>query len=471
MRELSYSKNTIFLMLAGVFSQIFAAVLKILLSYRLHEEGMAVYQVAICVYSAFLTPVLFGMPAALTQFISKKRGEKGEDNISGGVKFAFTVMCLLGAVFGFLMLVFRHFFAVSLKEPNAEYAILLLSPSVFFVALGAFFKSCFEGSSNMLPCAVSQGAESVVKLILVSIFTCFFGIFSLKYTVAGAALALTLGEAFATLILFIFMVPSFKETHFFSVPFRFYGEILSYALPITLYAVILSSLNLLENSVIRNSLLSLKFGGSAAQKLIFDYSRFTSAFDTVKSAGKLSKKGADWLYGAFFGYALTIIRFPAGLLRIFCVPFFPLASKCFAEKNTERLSFATSKIIKTMLLISLPASAFLISFAPQITMAVFGSPAYSRMLVCAAPLLVSAPLCELLSTLWYAYGKTFPPFLFGFISSLLSIILSYILIRVPYLNILGAAIASVISSFAELLVLFIFTMRYLTIKAPAPYRS
>ena len=139
MKELSYSKNTVFLMLAGIFSQIFGAILKILLSYRLHEEGMAVYHVAICVYSVFLTPVLFGMPAAITQFISKKRGEKSDDTVSGGVRFAFTAMCLSGAVFGFLMLLTRRFFAVSLKEPNAEYAILLLSPSVFFCCLGRLF--------------------------------------------------------------------------------------------------------------------------------------------------------------------------------------------------------------------------------------------------------------------------------------------------------------------------------------------
>ena len=471
MKELSYSKNTVFLMLAGVFSQVFAAVLKILLSYRLREEGMAVYQVAICVYSVFLTPVLFGMPAAVTQFISKKRGEKNEDSISLGIRFSFGIMCLLGIICAFLMLISRRFFALSLKEPDAEYAILLLSPSVFLVSVGAFAKSCFEGSSNMLPCAVSQGAESFIKLILAYIFTCFFSIFSLKYAVAGAALALTFGEAFATLILFIFLAPTLKGLRPSYEKCQNCGEIVAYALPVTLYAVILSSLNLLENSVIRNSLLSVKFDGAAAQRLIFRYSPFTSAFDTVAAAGRLSKRGADWLYGAYFGYALTIIRFPAGLLRIFCVPFFPLASKCFAEKNTKRLSLATSKLAKTMLLISLPLSAFLTAFAPQITALVFGSSAYARMLAFAAPLLVSAPLCELLSMLWYACGKTFPPFLCGFAASVLSIILSALLIRIPCLNILGTAVSAVISSFAELFMLFIFTKRYINIKAPAHYLS
>ena len=460
MKELSYSKNTFFMILAAAFSQVSGAVMKIFLSYRLKETGMAIYQVALSVYSLFLTPVLCGIPIAATRFVSKRRAQNPEGEISDGISFIFYTMLFLGAVCGFMMLLTRRFFAVALKEPCAEYAILVLSPSILFVALGAVAKSCFEGFSNMLPCAVSQGAESVLKLIFTFIFTCICGIFTLKYAVAGAALSLTLGEAAATILLFL-LLPSFKISRQFSKNRDIYYEILSYALPVSVYAIVLSSLNLLENSVIRNGLASVKFSGFAAKKLIFEYSEFTSAFDTVKETGKLSAEGAAWLYGAYFGYALTVIRFPAGLLRMFCVPFFPLAAKHFAGKTLEKLRILLFRIIKTMLFISLPMSVFFMLFAPQITGIVFGSPAYSHMLIFAAPLLVFAPLCELLSTLWYAGGKAFPPFLFALISSMLSIVLSAILIRIPSLNISGVAVSSVISVFAELVMLAVFTKRHL----------
>ena len=467
MTELSYSKNTLFLIFAGIFSQFFGVILKILLSYRLKEQGMAVYQVAISVYSAFLTPVLCGMPLAITRFISKNRAEKNEDVLKSGVSFSFFAMCALGAACSILMLVSRRFFALALKEPAAEYAISALSPAVFFVALGAFSKSWFEGSANMLPCAVSSGAESVLKLLFAYILTAIFGIFSIKYAAMGAALSITLGEAFATLILFLFMPSVIKSISRSAKNGGVCGEILAYALPVTAYAIILNSLNLLETSVIRNSLLAVRFSGNALNRLL---SRYPAAvFDTVKHSGRLSQKGADWLYGAYFGYALTVIRFPAGLLRIFCVPFFPLAAKCFAENNITLLSRLVFRLIKIMLMLSLPVCALFIIFAPQITAIIFGSSVYSVMLAFTAPLLVLAPISELFGTVCYAYGKTFPPFLFGFISSILSIILSASLIRVPHLNILGVAASSVISAAAELLMLCFFVRRTLK-KASASYR-
>lgn len=467
MKRFSYSKNTLFLILAGLLSQVLGAVLRILLSYRLKEEGMAFYQVAVCVYSLFLTPVLCGIPISLTKFISKRVNSEKEFEINIGIQFAFKSMCLLGIICSLLMFFSSRFFAYSLKAPAAEYAIFALSPAVFAVALGAVSKSCFEGFSNMLPCAVSQGIESVLKLVFAYFFTSFFGIFSLKYASFGATLSITCGEAVATFVLFLFMPSKAKAVYSTAKKRKIAAEIISYALPVTAYAVILSSLNLLENSVVRNSLLSVKFSPCSAQKSLFRYLPFTSVFDSVKESGRLSAKGADWLYGAYFGYTLTIIRFPAGLLRTFCVPFFPFAANCFAHKNTEKLADSVYRLIKTMLLISLPLCAFFIGFAPQITSLIFASSAYSQMLALASPLLVIAPLCELFSTLWYACGKTFPPFIFSLITSFLSIVLSAILIRIPQLNILGAAVAAVFSVLFELVMYLFFTNRYLKIRPSA----
>lgn len=467
MQEFSYSKNTLFLILAGTVSQILGVILKILLSYRIKEEGMAIYHIALCVYSLFLTPVLCGIPTALTQFISKCKALKRDADILEGIYFSLRVMCILGIMCSLIMFAFCRFFAVSLKEPAAEYAILALSPSVFIVALGTVFKSCFEGYSNMLPCSVSQGIESIAKLIFTCFFTYILGIFSLKYAVLGATLSITSGEAVATFILFLFMTPILKQPKSNMKKSGTAGEIICYALPITAYAIVLSSLNLLENSVIRNSLLATRFYGDSAQKLYFKYSAFTNAFDSVRFFGKLSAKGADWLYGAYFGYTLTIIRFPAGLLRTFFIPFFPLATRRFAEKNSKKLNRGIFKLAGIIVFVSLLLCVSFAVFARQITYLIFGSHAYAQMLVFVSPLLIFVPLCELFSTIWYAYGKTFPPFLFSFISSVISIVMSAVLIRIPYLNILGVAISSVLSAFLEFIMLLLFTKKHLKIKASA----
>ena len=452
MRELSYTKNTIFLISAGVFSQIFGAVQKIVLTHYLKEEGMAVYQSAICVYSVFLTLAVSGIPFALTRLISKE-GESGRAYAAIG--FALKTMCVLGAVLGILMYITRDFFSLAMKESGARYVIAALSPSVFAVAVGAVFKSCFEGHSNMLPCSISQAAESFVKLILAYLFTAFLCVFSVKYAAVGAALALTLGEIFADFVLFLFFIPFLKGIKS-AKKCRVSAEILSFALPLALYSLILSSLDLLENSVIRNSLAAISFSESSANRLMREYRAYTAVFDNLCVSKRLTHEGTNWLYGAFFGYAQIVIRFFSGLLRILCVSFFPLAARHFAQNREKAAEAALSKIVRVMLGISVPLCAFLMIFGDRITYILFGSYAYYKMLVFSAPILIFAPLSSLFCTAEYASGKIFAPFLFGAASFFVSIPLCAVLIGIPELNILGAAVATISGLVAELLLHLLF---------------
>lgn len=466
MDELSYTKNTFYLVAAGTFSQIFAAVQKLVLAHYLKEEGMAIYQSAICVYSVFLTLACGGIPLAVTHFISTERSSGKENNIYTGIGLALFAMCFLGFFLSLIMFATRGFFAGAMKDLGAEYAIASLSPAVFFVAAGAAVKACFEGYSNMLPCALSQVLESALKLISAYLLTSFLCVFSAKYAAVGGTLAITLGEASATAVLFMFFTPLFKKTKTADRKIRptICKSLISYALPLTLYAIILSSLELAENAVIRNSLLQIKFSKSQAEDFFLKYSPYTGVFNTVTMSKTLTLKGAGWLYGAFFGYAMTVIRFTAGLLRIFSVPLFPLASKHFAAGDRLSLGKDLSRIISIMLLISVPAFAVILIFSNQITETLFGCCAYSSMLRAASPLLVFAPILSVLSTAEYASGRTFAPFLFGFISYMISIPLCFILIRVPSINILGAAIALTAGVFCEFVMSYFFITRRLKIR-------
>jgi stage V sporulation protein B len=462
MNELSYTKNTLYLVLAGIFSQLFSALQKIILTRYLKEEGMAIYQSALCVYSVFLTLACGGMPLAITHFISKERSRGRENDIYSGLRFVLFVMCFFGLLLSLLMFFTRRFFGAAMKDAGAEYAIAALSPSVFIVAAGAVAKSCFEGYSNMLPCAVSQVLESIVKLALAYFLTALLCAFSASYAAFGGALAITLGETFATAVLFMFFAPFIRKIK--SADCKINTSITAYALPLTVYAIILSSLELLENAVIRNSLLSLRFSQIQAKAFLIKYSPYTSVFNNVTLSGRLTLNGARWLYGAFFGYAMTVIRFPAGLLRIFSVSLFPLAAKHFAKGDYDALGKHLSGIIRIMLFISMPVCAVIIVFSHQITQILFGCSVYSSMIRAASPLLVIAPILSVLSSAEYASGRTLAPFLFSFISYMISIPLCFILIRVPNINILGTAISLTVGVSCELIMSYFFITRRLKIK-------
>ena len=53
-----------------------------------------------------------------------------------------------------------------MKDPEATLAIKVIAPSVFLVALSTVYKGFFQGSVNMIPTAISQVTESLIRLFV-----------------------------------------------------------------------------------------------------------------------------------------------------------------------------------------------------------------------------------------------------------------------------------------------------------------
>ena len=65
MTKQNFLKGTVILIIANAISKILGAVFKIPLTYILKEEGMAVFNTAMLVYSVFLSFVISGFPIAI----------------------------------------------------------------------------------------------------------------------------------------------------------------------------------------------------------------------------------------------------------------------------------------------------------------------------------------------------------------------------------------------------------------------
>ena len=78
MKKQSFLTGALILMVANAVSKILGAVFKIPLTYILHEEGMAVYNIAFEVYIMFLSFIISGLPFAISKLTaeSSSRGER-----------------------------------------------------------------------------------------------------------------------------------------------------------------------------------------------------------------------------------------------------------------------------------------------------------------------------------------------------------------------------------------------------------
>lgn len=469
MKNESFVKGTLILIIANAVSKILGATLKIPLTYILGEQGMAIYQTAFSVYIMILSLITSGLPFAISKYISEELAFSRLGNVRFSMRFSIFLMLILGFFSSALMYFGADFFAYAMKDPKSALAIRFISPAIFFVAIGAVYKSCYQGYAHQTPTAISQVIEAFIKLIVGYTLASRFSIFSVKFSSAAAVFGVTIGEALATLILFLLYFPYWQETRDYSpeTPRRtILSAIFSVAIPMTCASVISGSLSLLETSVIRNRLTAIIFSQNSAENFISQYSPYTNIFNDLVLTKRLSFDGARWLFGAYSGYAATVFNLPCGILAAFGVSILPIVTRCIALKNYNRLNFATSATLKIILSISIPCAAILTFFSGQILSLLFKNTASQQMLTLMAPLLIIITTSHFLISVQYAAGKILMPFLCNLICTGVKIILSYILIVVPSLHIKGAIISTYAAATLQLVFTFILLKRDLHLRFP-----
>ncbi len=458
MKSESFFRGTLILISANAISKILGAVLKIPLTYILGEQGMAIYQTAFSVYIMLLSLITSGLPFAISRYVSGELALKRYGNIRFSVKLSFLMMSMLGLLASLVMFFCADFFALSMKDPKAVFAIKAIAPSIFFVAIGCVYKSCYQGYACQTPTAISQVIEALVKLIFGYLLAFWFSSFPVKYTSGAAIFGVTIGEAVATLILFLLYIPYRKNLQFekrIVSRRKIVKTLVSVAVPMTACALVSGLLGLWDASVIRSQLTNITFSENQARDFIATYSPFTDIFSSLSEGGKLSLDGARWLYGAYSGYAATVFNLPSGVLASFGVAILPVVSGGIVSKNYTRLTKTVSMAAKTILLISLPASGILMLFSKEILYILFKNTASQLMLSAMAPILVFSALSQFYCAVLHASGNIMTPFKYITSCNLIKIVLTFVLIPIPQLNILGAIIATFLAN----VIYFILNMR------------
>ena len=436
MKKQSFVKGAIILMIANAISKILGAVFKIPLTYILQEEGMAIYNSAFGIYILFLSFIISGLPFAISKLVSEYN-EKKEHNMVSAVISVSTALLLFIGILGTIMLYFgADFFALAMKEPRSVFAIKMISPSVFFVALGCVYKNYFQGVSNMIPTAVSQIVEALIKLCAGYMLAIYFIKTGTQAASGGATLGVSIGEALATLILFIFYI-SLKKNHTHSSLLErrvVLSKIGTIAIPLLFTSVISSMLSVMDTTLLRAKL--IEFGHS------IDEARF--------------------IYGAYSGYALTLFHLPVGILATLGVSILPLIAGSISTGNTQKAKKATVNAIKLTVILSLPCAVAIFFIGKDMLELLFNNTYSANMLMCVSPCIFFLCVAQISNAISQSAGKIIQSFLCAFISSALKLAMYLILIK--RMSIYGAIISSDIAYFIFMIISLVLVKRTIHFK-------
>ena len=446
----NFIKGTIILMLANAISKILGAIFKIPLTYVLHEEGMAIFNTAMNVYSMILSFIISGFPLGFSRILSTEFAMNNYRTVKKTVRISTFIFAILGLLGSLILYFGADFFAYAMKDPKATLAIKVISPSVFLVALGNVFKCYFQGSVNMIPTAISQVIESLVRLILGFGVALYLNNTLIEITSAGAISGITIGELIATLVLFLLFIPSNKKlTNSGELKSNkmILHSIFEVAFPMLICSLVGCGINLVDTSTIRNSLLNIKFTPENVNFFLLRYSSYTTHFDNLADTLKMTIDGARWLYGAYSGYALTIFNLPIGIISALTASIFPIISGAFATKNIHLANKTLTSSLQITIIIILPCALIISLFSNEILNLLFKNTASAHLLTMLSPALIFMCISNVFIIALHAMGKIFEPFFYSLIGMIIKLISNILLIPMPIFNISGAIIGSTLAYF------------------------
>lgn len=194
--------STIVLILGGFVTRILGFIIKIIYTRIILEEGVGLHSLVMPTYSLLITIATLAMPLAISKLVAEEK-TRSIKIISSSVLIIIVVNVLLLITMFFS----SEFIALHLLKNESTYLLLLACTITLpFVSLSSIVKGYFFGKQRMVPYALSNSLEQVVRLILIVCFLPYFVNISILAAVAALILFNIVSET-ASIIVFLFFIP------------------------------------------------------------------------------------------------------------------------------------------------------------------------------------------------------------------------------------------------------------------------
>lgn len=432
-KQRSFVAGAAILGIFGLAVKIIGAVFRIPLTNIVGSEGMANYQVAYPIYALLVVISTAGLPAAISRMVAERVSVGDYKGAHKVFRTAFKVLVIIGILSTIILLVIAKPVALSVKIPSADLSLMMIAPALFFVAILSAYRGYFQGLQIMLPTALTQIVEQVVKLVAGLYFASLWVEKGVAWGAAGALLGVSISEIFALIL--IKVMYSFKKEDIQAnlmknteIPHSSKRSVLFdlfiIAVPITLGACIMPVVGFLDTAIITNVMSTI------------DYSAFSSLSPTES-------------FGVLTGSVNPLINMPAVLSLALCMSLVPAMSEARSQKNALEVSSRSAMGFKLAMLIGLPSAAGMFILAKPIIILLYSKGLTPEELLIGTQLLQTLSIGVLFLTILQTMtgilqgaGHQFIPVFNLIIGAGVKVVLSIVLIRIPSLNINGAAIGT-----------------------------
>ena len=449
-KKQTFLQGTAVLAMATVLVKLMGFLFKVPLNNIIGEDGFGYFNTAYDVYNVLLMISTTGLPVAMSRMISQAQTLGNHAQIKRIYRTSLYVFLTIGMVGSLGMLFFcRQLSVMVTTNENSWAAIAALAPCVLLICLVSASRGFFQGQSNMTPTSVSQIFEAVTRLVVGlglawlvmkltgKAYVRMQGIVlapgetaqdygDITLAAGGAILGVTLGS----LISVVYLHHKFRQSNQIlslgggtaKSTRSTMKELLSIAVPITLGSAGLQIINLFDTMIYMR--------------------RLTGAL-------QWTEKMADSAKGVY-NFCQTVFALPCSFIPTITIAVIPAITASLTRKDLAEAKATSESSVRTMALIAMPCAAGLFVMAEPVIRLLCSTYTEDKIQLAATMLAILGltvifnSLVLLLNAIMQAHGDVVTPVVNMLIGGIIKIIVNYILVGQPNLNIVGAPIGTFI---------------------------
>jgi stage V sporulation protein B len=386
LQKQTFIQGALILLAAGLVNRLLGFIPRIMLPRLIGAEGVGLIQLVYPFMIVLLTVISGGIPLAVAKMVAEANSRSDEAAARSVVRLAMAISGGLGLAAAAICLALAEWISTRvMTDSRVHAAFVTMIPILPLAAVSSVWRGYFQGKHNMIPTAVSQTTETVVRIALTLLLASLLVPWGLEAAAGGAVLGMVTGELSGLLVLWLHLQrearPAERGTGRLPAaagrPNRrsLARGIMGIAVPVT--------------------------GG----RLIGSLSYLLESILTVRSlaAAGLAAGAATAQYGALQGMVIPLLLLPGALTYSLAVSLVPSLSEAAAREDWATIRKRIHQSIRLAVVTGAPFAVLMGLLAGPVCTLLYGDDSMAGMLRWLAPialfLYMQAPLQAALQAL------------------------------------------------------------------------
>ena len=472
-KQQSFEYGAIILLCSTALVKIIGAIFKIPLSRLIGDLGFGYFDSAYQLFTPIYSLSMAGLPIAISRVVAEQMQKAKYRDVRKSLKVTKRIFMVTG-LGGFLLMLALLYPFVHFTDATGKtvYSLFAIAPSLFFCCIMSAYRGYYEGLRNMYPTAVSDVIEALGKLIL----GYGFAYIIMKITndvalaAAGAMFGVMVGGAAAATFLTLrykFKGDGIVESELQTAPEPESSKtiaktIIAIAIPVVVASLANSVSSLVDVSMVKWQLTNMMNQHSDTIREMYKAS--ISDYNVIQAKNGLSAltdaEIPTFLYG-IRGKAFTLYNLVPTITSVLGVSALPVLATSWTKRDKPLIKRNIESGMKLTALIAMPAGLGFAFLGPEIMSLMYNTTASVEiggvMLRIYGLAAFFAGLAIPMTSMLQAIGKEKISLRNVAIGAGLKVVVNFIFVGIPSINIKGAAIGTFVSY------LFIFTANLLSL--------